>query len=175
MDEHIRKLVFPDFFADLDEERRSIADLREAWNSNVQTQIEELGISGSTGERFGAYLALARIRHHAAVPYFVDRLDDELKRASSKSGDACGCLCGIFHDLGAKEAARALERVLQTAPCGSTRHSAAGALGTCGDRETIEVLENTVRNDVGTDYEGRPVAGAAREAISKLTSRLAET
>ena len=175
MDEHIRRLVFPDFFGDLDEERRSIADLREVWSSDVQTQIEELGNSGNTGERFVAYLALARIRQDAAVPYFVDRLNDELERAISKSGHACGCLCGILHDLGAKEAARALERVLQTAPCGTTRHSAAGALGTCGDRETIEVLENTVRNDVGTDYEGRPVAGAVREAIAKLTPRLAET
>jgi hypothetical protein len=175
VEEHIRQLVFPDVFGDHNDERRSVVALKNAWNADVQRQVEELGISGSTGERFGAYLALARVTHDADVPYFVERLYDEMRRAGSEDGDACGWLCGILHDLGAREAARVIEQVLITSPCGSTRHTAALALGACGDRESLKVLENAAQNDSGADYEGRSIADAARAAFSQLLSNLPGT
>jgi hypothetical protein len=45
------------------------------------------------------------------------------------------------------------------------------ALERCGDRSAIPDLRRAAKSDRGTDYEGRTIRDAARQAIKRITER----
>jgi hypothetical protein len=76
-----------------------------------------------------------------------------------------------FHDL---RAVRMLCSALLTASNPNVRYAAAEALALNGDATTIDALAYTAQHDRGKDFEGFPIADAARDALEQIHSRLRE-
>jgi HEAT repeat protein len=76
-----------------------------------------------------------------------------------------------FHD---PRAVRMLCSALLTAKNPNVRYAAAEALALNGDATAIDALAYTAQQDRGKDFEGFPVAEAARDALEQVRSRLRE-
>jgi GNAT superfamily N-acetyltransferase len=79
--------------------------------------------------------------------------------------------CSFLAELDCPEALPRLLRCLREDPSDWVRYSAVDALERCGDMSAIPALKQTVKTDRGTDYEGRLIGDAAREAIRRITRR----
>jgi len=76
-----------------------------------------------------------------------------------------------FHD---PRAVQMLCSALLTANNPNVRYAAAEALALNGDATAIDALAYSAQHDRGKDFEGFPVADAARDALEQVRSRLRE-
>jgi GNAT superfamily N-acetyltransferase len=79
--------------------------------------------------------------------------------------------CGFLAELDCPEAVPRLLRCLQEDPSDQVRYAAVEALESHADMSAIPALRQTVKNDRGTDFEGRPIRDRAREAIRQITEQ----
>jgi RimJ/RimL family protein N-acetyltransferase len=79
--------------------------------------------------------------------------------------------CSFLAELECPEAVPRLLRCLREDPSDWVRHAAVDALERCGDRSAIPDLRRAAKSDRGTDYEGRTIRDAARQAIKRITER----
>ena len=80
-------------------------------------------------------------------------------------------ICDLLVDDGDERAVEPLIKVLLGDPNGSVRLMAAAALKHIGDTRAIPALQYAMEHDNGTDEEGRPVKGAAEEALDSILRR----
>jgi HEAT repeat protein len=78
----------------------------------------------------------------------------------------CELLCAVTDGRATSQ----LCSVLLNDPASHVRLSAALSLGGTCDPTAIPALKRAAETDKGEDWEGRTVAGAARQAIERITS-----
>jgi HEAT repeat protein len=99
----------------------------------------------------------------------VEFLIQTLETSSSGWSYACCRELATFKDPRAIEK---LCQVVRKSDDPDLRSSAVEALEVNGDASALDTLRMAVKNDLGTDYEGRPISEAAEKAIQEITSRL---
>ncbi|ULH18267.1 HEAT repeat domain-containing protein (plasmid) [Deinococcus sp. KNUC1210] len=83
--------------------------------------------------------------------------------------------CSRLAERRGPEVTRLLCDTLLQDPDPDVRFNAAEALKTAGDETALPALEDAERYDSGTDYEGWPIAGAARAAIDAIAVTLQQS
>jgi HEAT repeat protein len=108
---------------------------------------------------------LLRINYQRAVAQVLPLLRDA-------DAGVRGEICGTLHDLGDAQAADAVMWMLLNDEDGTNRHIAAYTLGRIGMKSALAILHWVAAHDQGTDWEGRSVAGMAREFHESILERL---
>ena len=80
-------------------------------------------------------------------------------------------ICGLLHDLGDHRAVEIVAHLVRYDPEPTVRHIAAYTLERIGDERAIEALEWVAEHDIGTDWEGRPIAWQANAALKAIRER----
>jgi HEAT repeat protein len=80
-------------------------------------------------------------------------------------------LCGLLSSSESSRTIRRLVGVLLGDSEGNVRYTAALSLGDVGDETALESLRQAAHSDAGTDFDGRRVRDAAKEAIVRIQRR----
>jgi HEAT repeat protein len=103
-----------------------------------------------------------------AIPHVGSLIHDE-------DDDVRGFLCMELGAYKRREAVPLLVDALLNDPDATNRTWAAWGLGNIGDPSALPTLKLAMQNDLGEDYEGRPVKEIAAEAIRRITQEKTTT
>ncbi len=113
-----------------------------------------------------------------ALPYIVPREEMTgllLSCLSDPRSSVRWSACKLFQRYPDPQITPTLIHMLETDENPTVRFMAADLLCEFGDERALDALLNAAENDPGKDYDGRPVADAAREAIASIQERMKAT
>ncbi|GGR16472.1 HEAT repeat domain-containing protein [Deinococcus ruber] len=112
--------------------------------------------------------AMVQLPHHDTLGLLADLLHDA-------QPERRWVACSMLAQRRGPDVTRLLCNSLLQDPDPDVRFSAAEALATAGDETAFPALEDAERYDSGKDYEGWPIARAARAAIDVITVTLQQS
>jgi HEAT repeat protein len=164
---------------------REIVELLQKWERGLEQEnapeLQKLRQNDvkTISEAMRAILMFAeadlRLTALDALPYLIP--------PEEMTGLLIGCLadprssvrwtaCKLFQRYPDPQIIPTLIHMLEQDDNPTVRYMAADLLCEFGDEQALPALLHVIENDTGRDYEGRPVAEAARDAIASIQERM---
>lgn len=144
--------------------------LHDIQEYNVEQNVSELAdiANGSDIDAAcEAIVILSQIDHKRSQEVLASALDSPHADVRRVSCEEIACLrSNVYPDLEQK-----LLDLLETENIESVRYEAVAAISAIGSKASIPSLESIILHDKSIDYEGRPIAELAANAITEIQRR----